>query len=97
MSGGYFDYVQYRLNDIACSIEKLIENNDITTQDEWGDKIGKGFAPETITEFKRALVIMQKASIYLHRIDWLVSGDTGEESFHHRLAEDFKEALCKWK
>jgi hypothetical protein len=29
--------------------------------------------------------------VYAQRVDWLVSGDDGEESFITRLAEDLKE------
>ena len=39
-------------------------------------------------EFKEGVKALQRASIYAQRIDWLVSGDDGEESFHRRLAED---------
>jgi hypothetical protein len=30
------------------------------------------------------------AQIYVQRIDWLVSGDDGEDSFHSRLDADFE-------
>jgi len=33
-------------------------------------------------------VNLELAGIYLQRIDWLVSGDDSEESFHERLQED---------
>jgi hypothetical protein len=29
----------------------------------------------------------------LHRLDWFVSGDDGEETFHERLERDLKESL----
>lgn len=31
---------------------------------------------------------MKQAEVYAQRIDWLLSGDDGEESFHERLKED---------
>lgn len=31
---------------------------------------------------------LKLANIYLHRIDWLLSGDDGEDSFHSRLKEE---------
>lgn len=43
---------------------------------------------ETIEEFKQGLSILRKAYIYAQRIDWLLSGDDGEESFHKRLKEE---------
>jgi len=87
MSGGHFDYQQYRINDIADSIDELIEkNNDI---DEWG--WGYNYSDETLEEFKKASEILKEAAIYAQRIDWLVSGDDGEENFHKRLKEDLEE------
>ena len=43
---------------------------------------------ETIKEFKKGLAILKKAYIYAQRIDWLLSDDDGEESFHKRLKEE---------
>ena len=47
-----------------------------------------GYSKETIKEFKKGLAILKKAYIYAQRIDWLLSGDDGEESFHERLKEE---------
>ena len=41
-----------------------------------------------IEEFKKGLDILRKAHVYAQRIDWLISGDDGEESFRERLKED---------
>ena len=35
-----------------------------------------------------ALAILKKAYVYAQRIDWLLSDDDGEESFHKRLKEE---------
>lgn len=48
------------------------------------------YTPETIQEFRNAVKILKKASIYAQRIDWLISGDDSEESFHKRLKEELK-------
>ena len=93
MSGGHFQYEQYKISLIAEEIETLIENNESTELDQWGNKKGAFYTPETIQEFKNALIIMKKAYIYAQRIDWLVSGDDGEDSFHRRLAEDISQIL----
>ena len=57
---------------------------------EWGDKKGYGYSPETIAKFKIARMSLLLAQIYVQRIDWLVSGDDGEDSFHSRLDADFE-------
>ena len=46
------------------------------------------YSKETIKEFKKGLAILRKAYVYAKRIDWLLSGDDGEESFHERLKEE---------
>ena len=46
------------------------------------------YPDDVIEEFKKGLDILRRAQVYTQRIDWLVSGDDGEESFHKRLKED---------
>lgn len=90
MSGGHFDYNQYKIGYICDEIDDLIVNNDSQERDEWGGNMGRGYSPETVAEFRKGLAILRQAQVYAHRIDWLVSGDDGEESFHRRLANDLE-------
>ena len=76
MSGGRFDYAQYRLDDIIDSIKNSIEDNPYSLKEE------------TLEEFLKGIECLKKAYIYTQRIDWLLSGDDGEETFHERLKED---------
>ena len=48
------------------------------------------YPDDVIEEFKKGVEILRKAQIYAQRIDWLISGDDGEESFHKRLKEDLE-------
>jgi hypothetical protein len=82
MSGGFFDYDQYRIERIADKIEQLIISNEQETMD------GRFYQPEVIDKFKEGLLILQKAAIYTQRIDWLVSCDDDEDSFLDRLEEE---------
>ena len=91
MSGGHYDYAQYRINEIADAIQQVIETNNSDENDEYGDTIGYHYSPETIAEFKKGLEILQQAFVYAHRMDWLLSGDDGEDGFHKRLAHDLAE------
>lgn len=86
MSGGYFDYSEYHIGTIVDDIEKLV--NGGTNVDEYYSKEYKNYSDETKQELKNALEILRKAEVYAHRIDWLLSGDDGEESFHKNLKED---------
>jgi hypothetical protein len=88
MSGGHFDYNQYKIAWIVHDIKGLIFHNDSDDKDSYGDLIGRRYSPETIAEFKKAVRALKVAQVYAQRIDWLVSGDDGEESFHQRLNEE---------
>ena len=90
MSGGHFQYEQYKLGYIADAIEQLVRDNDRTDHNEWGDPVGHGYEPATIARFNEALKALRVAQVYAQRIDWLVSGDDGEDSFHRRLAEELE-------
>lgn len=87
MSGGHFDYKQYHIDDIVREIEDLIETNDWT--DGWGCK--RGYSEETLAKFKEALTTLRRAAIMAQRIDWLVSGDDGENTFYKRWEEELNE------
>ena len=84
MSGGYFDYQQHRMEDIALEIDNLIYENDSTEKDSFGEESGYHFPPEIIKRFKEAAHTLRQAQEMTQRIDWLVSGDDGEESFMSR-------------
>lgn len=49
------------------------------------------FGEETLKEFRKGLEVLKKAYVYSQRIDWLLSGDDGEDSFHERLKEELNE------
>lgn len=80
MSGGHFNYEQSRILEISDLLLELIETNG---ENEW-----RNYSAETIAEFKRGFDALNTAYTYAQRIDWLVSGDDGEETFHKRLAEE---------
>ena len=67
MSGGHFDYDQYRINEIASQLKEDI----LFMKDKYEEN--------TIKEFKEAYKLLKKAAVYVERIDYLLSGDDGEE------------------
>lgn len=81
MSGGHFNYEQYKIAYIADEVEHLILKY---SSDDYDWKL----SPETLSEFKKGLEFLRLAEIYTQRIDWLVSGDDGEDNFHLRLKSD---------
>lgn len=88
MSGGYFDYSEYHIDTIVDDLAKLIEGG--VNVDEYYSHEYENYSNETKQELKNALEILRKAEVYAHRIDWLLSGDDGEESFHKNLKEDLE-------
>jgi hypothetical protein len=103
MSGGHFDYNQHKIFEIAESIQSIIDkNNKMMTEDdlrenfiskeilEINPKYGYyySYSPEVIEKFTEGLNLIRKAYVYAQRIDWLVSGDDGEDSFLKRLDEE---------
>jgi hypothetical protein len=104
MSGGHFDYKQWHINEIADSVERLIENNgrektreeikdEFWRGDDWYEKYPEDlyhykYPDEIIEKFKEGLIILRQAAVYAQRIDWLLSGDDGNESFLERLQND---------
>lgn len=50
-----------------------------------------GYSDKTLKEFRKGLNILKKASVYAQRIDWLLSGDDGEDDFHRRLKEELEQ------
>lgn len=78
MSGGRFDYLQYRFKEIIDQIEDEVFNDT-------------GYSKETEAEFMKAVELLKLTQVYVHRIDLLLSGDDGEENFHERLKRDLAE------
>ena len=107
MSGGTFDYNQYRIRDIAERVEQEIARSGRPkTQREldeegwyrdssWYEKYPEDlnhikYSDEVIAEFKNGYELLRKAEIYAQRIDWLLSGDDGEDSFLERIKNDLE-------
>lgn len=100
MSGGKLEYSRYRLEEIINTIEEEINNNEKPPYDnpdnEWDRLENERFYAEggyrwdsrTIREFKFAIKLIKRVDVYIHRIDYLLSGDDGEDNFHKRLKED---------
>jgi hypothetical protein len=102
MSGGYFDYKQYQIEEILDQIKRIVQavnNNELGSPEDcddsrpshWTKSLVAESKPEVLKEFENAIEILSKASVYAQRIDWFLSGDDGEESFLRRLKEELEE------
>ena len=105
MSGGAFDYNQYKIGYIADQIEETVIKNGVEKtpeeikddwhNDEWyekypEDKFHYKYPDEVIEKMKEAVKALKIAQVYAQRVDWLLSGDDGEESFLSRLEDELK-------
>ena len=90
MSGGHFDYSQYRIEQIADTLDEVIFKNGSSEVDRYGDRVSRDLPPDIIEQFKIAANIMRIAYVYAQRCDWFLSGDDGENSFRERLRLDIK-------
>lgn len=89
MSGGRFDYLQYRFTEIVDAIEQEIRDNNAEPREEdWF--FPHDYREETIEKFREGIKAIEIAQVYAQRIDWLLSGDDSEDSFHERLIEDLE-------
>lgn len=107
MSGGAFNYDQYKIGYMVDQIEEIVVKNGVekTPEDlkeegwrdpDWYKKYPEDlfhykYPDEVIEKMKEGIEVLKRAQIYAHRIDWLLSGDDGEESFLRRLEEDLNE------
>jgi hypothetical protein len=98
----YFETLGYKIKDVDENEFEIIIADDEYIKvskceetvylDEDGEEM---YFPEyterTLDEFRKGVEILKKASIYANRIDWLLSGDDGEDSFYERLNEELEE------
>jgi hypothetical protein len=90
MSGGHFNYDQYKITQLVEDIKVLILTNNSQEKDQWGDPMGRNYPPEVIEKFVEAVLILKTAFAYAHCIDYLVCGDTGPDSFLQHLERELK-------
>jgi len=83
MSGGYFDYNERSMLDIAEMIDYAIGRNR-----HLPDGHESRLSDETIRIFRKGAKKIRKAYVYAKRIDYLLSGDDGEEDLKPRIKED---------
>jgi len=74
MSGGHFNYRQYNMQGDAEEIRGIVDEG--------------GFSPITTQRLLETAEALDRASKMLHRVDWFLSGDDGQDSFNERWEID---------
>lgn len=79
MSGDTFDGAMFINGEMEEVILESIE------------KYGEDFSEKTIDALLDAVKAMRLARLLAERVDYLLSGDDSEETFHERLEEELNE------
>lgn len=79
MSGGFFEYQEYRIEEIAEAIKECIRRAEDYCLSE-----------EVVAEMKTAVKNLEYSYVYVSAFDRLVSGDSSTESFFERLNNDLQ-------
>ncbi len=83
MSGGSFDYAYARMHEFADDLRcKLAEQGQVV--DGW--KIGT-WEPAVAAKLAEIAALVDYAAKLAKEVEWLYSGDTGEETFMWRVAK----------
>ena len=93
MSGGHFDYAQFRFKDVKEQIEELVKNNDNKELNEWGVPFGRNYPVGVISTFQKTASLLEMVGILVNAIDHLVCGDYGVETFRERCTKEVTD-LC---
>jgi hypothetical protein len=90
MSGGHFNdcgYEYYKVSQFADELEAEIQNNGREGSKEDNYEWYPNHEPEVIEYLKEQLLKMRKIAEIMRHIDYLYSGDHGDDSFMERVKE----------
>ena len=90
ISGGHFndnEYVYYKVAQFADELEEEIRHNGKAGTDGDHSYYYSNFEPETIKYLRKQLIPMRKMAEIMRHVDYLYSGDHGEDSFMERVKE----------
>lgn len=83
-------------NGVKKSPEEMRSERSWDSSLDWYEKYPEDsfhykYSDEVIQEFKLASDVIKKAQVYIQRIDYLMSGDDGEESFLRRINQELSD------
>ena len=110
MSGGKFSYKQWHIENIADQIEQevILSGKPIPKQ-QWSyyerqefeethkHPMNYAYPDSVLRRMEEAVYALRAAAIYAQRVDYLLSGDDGEEYFEERLSKELSELNSKSK
>jgi vancomycin permeability regulator SanA len=89
MSGGRFEYKQHHIQDIIDGIQCVLDGQNLPIKED-SDYSQPKYSPKTIKKFQKAVKTLKKAYMMAHSIDYLLCGDTSEDSFNEHWKIEMK-------
>ncbi len=89
MSGGHFDYNCFRISEFADELKDEIDTNE--EKDEFGD--ARNYSTETLEHLIDCHEVIALAGKLARKVEWLYSGDSGEEDFNKATDKIMEEVL----
>lgn len=86
MSGGHFNgngYVYYRVDQFSDELESEILNNE--NKDDYN--YCPNYNEQTLEVLRKQIPLIRKAAEIMRAIDYLYSGDHGEDSFIEKIKQ----------
>ena len=103
MSGGHYNYKYHQIDDLAEEIEREFENDGKFLTEDWSADVIYGTKQmreadyfdcatpeqkeEILSEINSLVATLKDAAFRAKELEWLMSGDTGFESYLRRLSE----------
>ena len=93
MSGGKFDYKHFQAEMLAEELRDFVKEqwqykNGNSIPDERNGGWDYELSAKTLDKIDQTATMLYKAATMAHHVDYLLSGDIGEDSFHLRWDED---------
>lgn len=110
MSGGHWNYIQHRFDEVIEDLTTAIERNGQKKEFDEMSAYERGMIdsyPEygyyerhseaVLAKFKEARLAIAIAQEHIQRMDWYISGDDSEESYLRLVDENINEIKEKYK
>jgi len=88
MSGGSFNYAFHHVGQFIEELELKLDNADKI--DEFGC-YPNYFEPRVLAKLRNIVILARYTAKLMKEVEWLYSGDIGEDTFMKRIDEIFNE------
>lgn len=83
MSGGSFDYAYARMHEFADDLRNMLSQQGMIVED-WAYGT---WEPQVAVKLEEIAALVDHAAKLAKEVEWLYSGDTGEDTFMERVSK----------